>query len=353
MQCLVLCLALLSTPAEAPRPTVVVVTGAHGTAQYGRAFEQWADRWADAANRAGASVVTVGRDDVLSGKDAEANDKQRLRAAIEREVKAERQPLWVVLIGHGTFDGKVAKFNLRGEDVSNEELAGWLEPCRRPLAVINCASASAPFLNRLSGKGRVVVTATRSGNEVNFARFGDHLSAAIGDPSADVDRDGQTSLLEAFLAASSRVEEFYKREGRLATEHALLDDNGDGLGISADWFQGTRATRAAKDGAPLDGAAARRWHLLLSPAEQAMGAEARATRDALEVEIEALRAKKASMPEEEYYAKLEGMMVRLARVYAGGGDAPATGPGPEGGTGPDNGRRLADDAAPADPATHK
>ena len=310
-------LSLLAAPPApaAERPTVVIVVGAEGAPEYGRHFAKWADRWAEAATRGEAKVAVVGRERTAGEETNAESDKQRLRSLIEIELKQDRQPLWLVLIGHGTHDGQEAKFNLRGPDVSDAELAEWLKPCKRPLAVINCASASAPFLNRLSGDGRVVVTATRSGSEVNFARFGDHLSAAIGDAAADLDKDGQTSLLEAFLAASHRVTEFYKQDGRLATEHALLDDNGDGLGIPADWFKGTRATRSAKDGVPLDGPAAHRWHLLLSPDEQAMGAEARAQRDDLEEQLEALRATKASLDEAAYYAKLNDLMVRLARVY--------------------------------------
>src|SRR4029078_12500696 len=100
----------------------------------------------------------------------------------------------------------------------------------------------------------MVVTATRSSSEVNFTRFGDYFSASVNDPTADLDKDGQTSLLEAFLAASSRTQEFYKQNGRLMTEHAILDDNGDGLGIGADFFKGLRASRSARSGAALDGA---------------------------------------------------------------------------------------------------
>ena len=224
-----------------------------------------------------------------------------------------------MLIGHGTYDGKDAKFNLRGPDVSDEELAAWLAPCTRPLAVINCASASAPYLTRLSGDGRVIITATRTGNEDNATRFGDHLSSAITDPSSDLDKDGQTSLLEAFLAASHRTAEFYKSEGRILTEHALLDDNGDKLGISSEFFSGLRATKGAKDGAPLDGPRARQYHLVLSPAEHAMPAERRARRDELELAIESLREKKPSMVEGDYYGRLEPLLLDLARMYT---DAP-------------------------------
>ena len=303
--------SLNSTPSTQPaeRPTVLIVVGAEGQPEFGSQFTRWADRWTTAARSASAKPLTIGRDGPAD------QDKQKLKELLEAETKVQGSPLWLVLIGHGTFDGREAKFNLRGPDLSGHELADALKPATRPVAVVNCTSSSAPFLNKLSGQNRVIVTATRSGSEIYFARFGEHLSAAIADASADLDKDGQTSLLEAFIAASHRVEEFYKQEGRLATEHALLDDNGDGLGIPASWFSGIRATKAAKDGAPLDGLRAHQWHLLRTPAEQAMPETFRARRDDLELKIEALRAKKGAMSEADYYAQLEPLLIELARVY--------------------------------------
>ncbi|HEY7118956.1 MAG TPA: hypothetical protein VH475_20365 [Tepidisphaeraceae bacterium] len=298
----------------ADRPTLILVVGAAGEDEFGQVFVKSADRWVEAARRGNANLVQVGRDDAAPA----ADDKNRLKALIDEQcAKPSSQPLWLVLIGHGTFDGKEAKFNLRGPDVADHELADWLKNGQRPLAVIDCSASSAPFLNRLAAQNRIVITATQSGHEVQYARFGDYLSAAITDPAADLDKDGQTSLLEAYLAASHGVEEFYKQEGRLATEHALLDDNGDGRGTPAAWFQGIRATRAAKDGAPLDGARAHQWHLVKSAAELAMTPQARAKRDDLELKIEALRGKKASIGEAEYYKQLDELMVQLARVYQG------------------------------------
>lgn len=221
----------------------------------------------------------------------------------------------MILIGHGTFDGKVARFNLRGPDVAAGELSEWLKPIGRPIAVINCASSSGPFLNELSGPNRVVVTATRSGNEYNFARFGDFLSAAINDPQADLDKDEQTSLLEAFLLASSRVQEFYAGEGRLMTEHALLDDNGDKLGTPADWFQGVRAVKSAKSGAAVDGLRAARRHLVRSAREEQLPAEARERRDQLEQELADLRVRKPQLSEDEYLSLIEPLLVELAKLY--------------------------------------
>ena len=213
------------------------------------------------------------------------------------------------------IDGREAKFNLRGPDVTDLELSEWLAPYKRPVVIINCASASGPFINRLSGNNRVVVTATKSGYETNFARFGQYLAEAIADQHADLDKDGQVSLLEAFLTASSRVDEYYRTHSQLATEHALLDDNGDRLGTPANWFRGVRATQRAKDGAALDGTRAHQLHLIPSDRERGIPAEIRQQRDQLELSIAALRDQKDKLGEEEYYVRLEKLMVELARLY--------------------------------------
>ncbi|HEY8503795.1 MAG TPA: hypothetical protein VIL46_04390, partial [Gemmataceae bacterium] len=223
--------------------------------------------------------------------------------------------LWVVLIGHGTFDGREARFNLSGPDFTARELAGWLEPLKRPVVVINCASASGPFVNHLSGENRVVVTATRSGHELNFAYFGKYIAGAVADPAADLDKDGQVSLLEAYLTAASRVAEFYRSGARLATEHALLDDNGDGLGTPPDWFRGVRAVRRAKEGAAADGTRAHQLHLVPSARERAIPAEVRRKRDALELALAELRGQKEKLEADEYYERVEKLMVELARLY--------------------------------------
>jgi hypothetical protein len=150
---------------------------------------------------------------------------------------------------------------------------------------------------------------------VNYARFGGYLAGAIADPAADLDKDGQTSLLEAFLIASRRTADFYATEGRLATEHALLDDNGDGLGTPADWFRGVRAVKRAKDGASPDGLRAHQFQLVRGGADAALSAAARARRDDLELSIARLRDLKGSLEEAEYLRRLEPLLLDLARLY--------------------------------------
>ena len=224
------------------KPTLLIIVGAPGDEGYGKNFEQWAGLWEKAGHQTDAKQIVVG-----VGKTNETSDLIRVQQVLHEEPKESPGELWLVFIGHGTFDGKEAKFNLRGPDLSAQELATWLQPFRRPAAIINCASSSGPFINKLSGAGRVVITATRSGYEQNYARFGQYLAEAITDSQADLDKDGQTSLLEAFLIASRRATEFYDAEGRLATEHALLDDNGDGLGTQADWFRKRCRRRFARN----------------------------------------------------------------------------------------------------------
>lgn len=318
MLTLALASTMLLAAEAADRPTVLVVVGAAGEEDYGEQFAAWAERWAAAATQSGAALLRVGPAAPPGGQ----SDRQQLATLLAAESTASPAPLWLVLIGHGTYDGREAKFNLRGPDISAAELAQWLAPIDRPLAVINCASASGPFINALSRPGRVVVTATRSGSEHNFARFGDFLSGAMVDPAADLDKDEQTSLLEAFLAASRRLEEFYKLDARLATEHPLLDDNGDALGTPAAWFQGTRAVRRARDGAEVDGAAAQRFVLLPSAAERRLSPEFLARRQDLEHAIQRLRQQKASLDEHDYYDRLEPLLVELARLYAAADEPP-------------------------------
>jgi hypothetical protein len=293
------------------RSTVIVVLGAAGTAEYGREFAGWAKHWKNAADKGKAKHIVIGSNE----SNTKVSDRDRLQQTLEAASGNTDQDLWLVLIGHGTFDGRAARFNLRGPDVSASELAEWLKPLRRPTAVINCASASGPFLNKLSADNRVVITAAKSGFEQNYARFGKYLSAAIADPQADLDKDGQTSLLEAWLAASRKVEEFYSTEGRLKTEHSLLDDNGDRLAVRADFFRGIRPIKKPAGKSAVDGYRAHQFHLVRSPETDKLPPELRRHLNELEREVIGLRDKKPNIPPADYYRQLEALLVELAEAY--------------------------------------
>ena len=317
-RCLILLFLLAGIRASAGEPsssehraTLIVVTGIAGTLEYETIFARRSARWRRAGKTANAKVHSIGEEEPN-----EQSDKERLRFLLETEAQKKEGTLWIVLNGHGTFDGKKGKFNLRGRDVSAEELAKWLETCQRPLAVVNGFSASAPFIQALSKTNRVILSATKSGYEMNYSRFGGYFSESIGNPEADLDKDGQVSLLEAFLTATRNTEEFYSLNGRLASEHALLEDTGDQQGTEADWYQGVRAVKKTKDNTTPDGRRAHQFHLIQSEFERRMPKELRKQRDALEFKLLELRDRKASFKESEYYKKLEAILLQLSEFYA-------------------------------------
>ncbi|MCA9175144.1 MAG: hypothetical protein KDB14_11730 [Planctomycetales bacterium] len=297
-----------------PRADLILVEGAGGAPEFTEQFGQWSERWRQAAESSGVAVISIGGPRAAEDKQS-PSDRDLLRQAIQRQLVPSERPLWIVLLGHGTDDRRDARFNLAGPDISAKELAGELKDCQRPLAVLCCFSASAPFLNELSGPGRMVVAATRSGAEHNFSRFGGYLAEAIGgDLTADLDKDGQTSLLEAFLLASKQTQDFYADENRLATEHALLDDNGDQRGTPADWFHGIRPVKSPKDGA-MDGLLASRRVFVPGDSERDASPQFLADRDKLEQQISSLRQRKAELPEDDYYQQLEPLMLQLSKLY--------------------------------------
>ncbi len=293
---------------------IILVVGASGADEYTEPLERSAARWSEVAKQSQTPIKMIGK-----AGEGKLNDREQLHAAIKSAASAgsgqSSGPLWLVMIGHGTFTRGVAKFNLRGPDVSAKEMAEWLQDCERPIVIVNCASASGPFVNQLSGENRIVVTATKSGTEHNYARFGEYFARAIASPDSDLDHDDEVSVHEAFLLASAEVRRFYEAEDRIITEHALIDDNGDGKGTPASMFRGVRPNAVAKDGAELDGSAAAR--VTLSPAGSRLPftPEELEERASIEKELDVLRAKKEKLSEKEYETELEPLMLRLAKLY--------------------------------------
>ena len=160
------------------------------------------------------------------------------------------------------------------------------------------------FLKPLSATGRIIITATKSGQEQNATRFTEFLIAALGAADADTDQDGRISVLEMFTYANRLTANFYTRAGRLATEHALLEDNGDGVGH-----------QKAEAG---DGLLARATYIDSRSQEEAAAnvaiAKLRRERTRLEGEIAQLIARKRELPEPEYETALEKLFIELAKT---------------------------------------
>jgi hypothetical protein len=238
--------------------------------------------------------------------------KENLAAACN-EIAAQAGPedtVFVFIEGHGSFDGKSYKLNLVGPDPTAEELAAILYSIHaRRFLVVNNTSCSGASVAALSGKEKVVVAATKSGNEKLVTRLAEYFIEAFMGNSADVDKNSRVSIFEAFQYASQHVEDHYAKEGILQTEHPVLSDNGDPQVLSLA-EAGARSNMLSRSsyldrGSPLLAAGA-------SPESQALAREAQS----LEKQIDRLKAAKSELPEEVYMKRLEELLLRLAGVQA-------------------------------------
>jgi hypothetical protein len=242
------------------------------------------------------------------------SDREGVERAFEAlgETSRAGDLVLVVLIGHGSDRGGEARFNLPGRDMTPADFEALLDrlPGRR-VALVNTASASGGWVSALAGEDRVIVTATRSGMERNQTIFGRFFVEALTGDGADTDKNGRVSLLEAYEYARREVQRFYEGEGRLQTEHALLEDDGDGEG-SGEPDPGAGDGRLARVAflAPAAGvgAAAMAVDATGNPALAALLAE----RADLEARLEGLKGRRDSMPQADYDAELEELLVELA-----------------------------------------
>lgn len=152
-----------------------------------------------------------------------------------REQLGRNDELWVIVVGHAHPLRRTAQLNLPGPDITADEFGQWFAEldCRRSVFFIT-TPLSGYFLKPLSNEDRIVISATEADFEVNETLFHSSLADVLesfpeGD-AHDVDQDGMHSLLDLYLAVAVHVARRYEQDDLLATEHAQLDDNGDGRG---------------------------------------------------------------------------------------------------------------------------
>jgi chorismate mutase len=213
--------------------------------------------------------------------------------------------LFVLLIGHGSFDGTDAKFNLVGPDLSSVEWAALLKPLPGQVVVVNTTAASFPFLERLAAPRRIVLTSTDSVAQRFDTVFPEHFIRALTDGNADLDKNGRVSVWEAFAAASMGVRRYYTQRGQLATEHALIDDNGDGVGREAggEGTDGSMSSRLYLD--PEVAGSAPTDEELLQLLQKRAG---------LQIDVDELKQRRQLMTPDEYEKEFERIMLALATV---------------------------------------
>ena len=284
---------------------VVICEGLGGESAYA---EQFAAQ-VDSVKRAASTVTDPQHVKVLDGRNCTRDAFSAVLKQLAGSLVADDR-LALYLIGHGSFDGEQYRFNIPGPDFTGHELQFWLGSLHaRDQLVVVTGSSSGALQELLKAPSRIVITATRNGSERNATRFGSEFAAALSDATADTDKNGSVSVQEAFDFAQRRVQAFYERDVRIASEHAVL---GGAQAASVTIARLSSAAHSAAAGSEGDAAAAR-----VDSPERRRIVEA----------IEGLRLRKADLPESEYDAQLEALLLQLATldataVGAGGAEVP-------------------------------
>jgi hypothetical protein len=263
--------------------TCVIITGLGGMPEYEENFEKW-----------GTSIEAICRDEIkatvhrLDGREQRRTD---ILSVFETATASQTETLWLFLIGHGTFDGRDYKFNIKGPDLTGSDLIDFLNSLSSTrIRTVLGTSSSGGLVKGLSGPNRVIIAATRSERERRPPLFLSFFIEGAGAAEADVNKDGKVSLQEVFAFSEQKVAVWYEDRERIQTEHPVLDDSSQQASLA----------------------------YLSSPPEQAYRSlEARnlaPKRQELEREIEDLKLRKAELATADYYQELEKLLVELAAL---------------------------------------
>jgi len=306
--------SLLGASALLGQTHVVIVSGLSGDQAHRDKFQRWASSFIDAAQERFAiqneQIVYLAESESIApdGKSTKENVERVLTDIALAAAPGER--VFILLIGHGSFQGDESRLSLPGPDMSSADFAAILDKfTAQQVALINTASASGDFIKDLSGPNRTIVTATSSPLERNETTFCEYFVEAFARDVADVDKDERISVLEAFQYARQEVERAYEGQGRLLTEHAMLDDNGDGEGSAEPdpgESDGALARQFFLEGAAVTAAAADSTDpRLVALYEEQLG---------LQQSVADLRTRKEEMDPQAYELELERLLLELARV---------------------------------------
>jgi hypothetical protein len=290
-------------PAQAA-PYYVTVAGLGGEPDYEQRFTALA-KDLDKLFKAAASDAHVY---TLTGADSTKAHLTDTLSSIAREAKPEDEFI-LIMIGHGSYDGEVYKFNLPGPDISGEDLALLCDriPAKRQL-IVNTTSASGGSIGALQKAGRIVIAATKTGTEKNATVFARYWVDALRDGSADVDKNEAISALEAFQFADRKTAEFYTSQKRLATEHAVIEDTGKKEAVRTTSAENGEGSLAASFVLLRIGAAQKAAN---DPAKRAMLDK----KEEIERKIDLLKYQKAAMSADDYKKQLSDALLELARVH--------------------------------------
>lgn len=138
-------------------------------------------------------------------------------------------------VGQANVVAKKLRFNLPGTDVTQLQLASWLNPIKASsmLIVLDCPGAGLAVKN-LAGRDRIVLGGC-TGEQHYSTRFGEYFVGSLTDNDSDTDGDRRVSLLEAFTRTSQQLDDWYRQRHLLTTETPVLEDDGDGTPSPQPW----------------------------------------------------------------------------------------------------------------------
>lgn len=282
---LIALLAIFGVATAQAASYVLVVSGLGGEPQYEQRFRDQAEVIAEAAKTAGGTEVAV-----LAGEQANRDAVRKHLRELAQKTKPEDR-VTVVLLGHGSFDGEEYRFNLPGPDITGSELGALFDQLRaRDQLIVNATSSSGAVADRWKRNGRVVITATKSGGERTATRFGEFWKQAVTSPEADINKDEIVSAAEAFEFATRRIADAFKADASLATEHARMEGSGADKFVIARFGEGALVST--------------------DPEVNALYAQ----RTNLENELNAIKDRRRSLPEDAYYDQLEAVLVKIAKL---------------------------------------
>jgi hypothetical protein len=307
----------LAVPASASDHFALIVSGASGSKEVAESQQKWRVTLAKAMRVKAQMPVdhiivlsdqpSDGSGENGSGVPERLATRENVDASFSRLTRGMKQDdvLLVVLIGHSTYDGVDAKFNLVGPDFEANDWQRLVSTVPGRVVFVNTTGASAPFMTRLAGPRRIVITATDNPAQRYDTIFPEFFSQAFDSPEADLDKDGRVSIWEAFAYASGKVRMYYRQRGQLSVEHPVLDDTGDGVG---------------KDSTELgpDGAVASRTFLdagnePVADANPALS-ELINRRNTLETEFDELKRRREFMPSGDYEKQRDLLLIDIARI---------------------------------------
>ncbi len=193
-----------------------------------------------------AEMVASLEPQFLNCEVANAESIERAITSLARQL-GPRDSCWVFVLGHANLYGKNSYLNIEGKDISQNDFAKAFAPLQLEASAHSdtepspervvwiCSPVSGQWLKPLAKTGCVLISATEAGAELTATE----MAYALGDVLAgeaehqeltDIDHDSKLTLLDLYLAVNIEITSRFVALEYIQTEHAQLDDDGDGRG---------------------------------------------------------------------------------------------------------------------------